>query len=607
MIVGNYKGYLEGMDILQIPADFLTYPSKNCLVYKGKVLSRSGTKNDGVASTENTRIHSEYVWKKAPGGAKPLRVWGTALQVKWDGMWITIFTGFNASTTRVRFTSWIDTNGSIIKNRLFMVDGTDSIYEWNGAIGRITANGIGVGDDVVTISDSKSLLQLGFDVGNVSSKNVKVVKVTRNSSDVITSVDSTVEYAHADDLSGNDNLTLSSTPSPLPVEDDLIIGSVIDNTDKLVGIDKDDIYAYKNHLFVSALDSGRIYYSHSIDYLVFTIPGSKTSVTADLLDLDGYVTAMISRKDTLWISTTDDWFKIVKTVSANEYGFWTNIEKFEQAESVGALKYAVAIHKGDIVFMSQDKNLRRVVSIDALGVDEIQLTSEGIDGLLNRLALTDVRIYYKQRYIYIISASEGVTLMLDTISGEFMPPQYIGMTCMSTIDGVDYGHSNARNETFYLFNGRNDLGGQIEMTVAPGYIQGRDQFRYEKHNLFGMHCRGTETTHVDLDYEYEEFGAKILKPASFDVKDIKVYDVPVDVSFGANPFAVRSFAGIDDTSDTSLKGFLLFDKQEMVSWFNFRPVLNISGKDMEFHLLAWKIDNEPSEMFIGGDLFINRE
>lgn len=602
MTIEGYKGYREGQDILQIPADYLTYPSKNCITYKGKVVSRLGVNNDGTAHTVNSKVHSEYVWKKAPGGAKALRVWGTTIQVKWNGIWITLYDGLDASTTRVRFTSWIDTNGSIIKSRLFMVDGSANIYEWNGAIATIAAIQGGDAAALIRISDTKTLLQLGFDPGNVTTRNVKIVSL-----DVNGVPDDIDEYAYTDTLSLNDRLTLGSTPTPTQAVGDLLIASVIKHTTTLTGILKDEIYSYKNQLYVGNLDSGRIYYSDAIAYLNFTIPVTTTAVTSGLLDLDGNLTAMIERKGVLWVSTTDDWYKVTRAIVENEYGYWTTVEKFEAAESVGALPFAVAIQKGDVVFMAQDKRLRRIITLEVLGIDDIELISDQIDGLLDRMELSDVRIYYHQRYIFIISGTEGITLMLDVVAGEYMPPQYIGMSCMSIIDGLRFGHSNSRNESFNLFFGRNDLGGQIEVVIAPGFTHAGENFMLKKHSKFGMHARATITSEVAIDYQYEEFGAELIKPANFNVSDIKLYEIPIDVSFGANPFGAYSFIGIDDSPENAIKGFFLFDQQEMVSWFDFRPVFTIAGTDVEFHLITWTIDNEPSDDNIDPDLFINRE
>ncbi|OGG65113.1 hypothetical protein A2Z56_02380 [Candidatus Kaiserbacteria bacterium RIFCSPHIGHO2_12_45_16] len=604
MIIQNFKGYREGQDILTIPPNYLAYPSKNCLTYKGKIITRLGIKNDGTAHTENTKVHSEFVWKKAPGGAKALRVWGTTLQVKWNGKWITLYAGFSADTTRVRFTSWIDTNGAIIKSRLYMVDGSDAVYEWNGAIGTIAAIQGGDAGGLVRISDTKTLLQLGFDPGDTTPQNVQIVSLDANGVP-----DDYTEYTHEDALSSNDSLTLGSTPSPVQAAGDLLMASVVKHTDILTGIEKDDVYSSKNQLYVASLESGRIYYSDAIEPLDFTVPVTTTAVTAGLLDLDGNYTAMIERKGILWISTVDDWYKITKAIEENAYGFWTTVEKFEAAESIGAKPFAVAIQKGDVVFMAQDKRLRRIITLEVLGIDDIELISDQIDGLLDRLELEDIRIYYHQRYVFVISAGEGVTLMLDIIEGEYMPPQEIGMSCMSIIDGLRYGHSNSRNETFELFSGRNDLDGQIASTIAFGFTHGSDKqnFTPKKHDKFGIHGRGTVTAVCDMEYQYEEFGAEHLKPAQFKVKNIKTYDVSTDVSFGANPFASHSFAGVDDVPENPLKGFFLFDQQEMVSWFDFRPVLNITGSDAEFQVLAWMINEEDSDDLLDPDLFINRE
>ena len=601
MILNNYKGYIEGNDITQIPVNYLAYPSKNVLCYKGKVITRGGLENDGNASTEDTPIHSEYVWRSAPGGAKALRVWGTTLQVKVGTLWITLFTDFTAGTTRVRFAPWVDINGSVIKSRLMMVDGSDKIFEWNGSIGTVAS----YATDTITVSETGTLLALGFDPGNAVAQAVRVVRM---SGGAVAGIEA---YNH-DDACADLALHLTTTPSPVPAVGDYVMSAVKTRTVLLAGIDKDDIYVYKNHVFVSNFDSGRIYYSHAQTYaeatgVLFTIPGTKTALTADLLDLDGKYTAMIGRKDVLWISTTDDWFKITKTETVNSYGYWTNVEKFDQAERNGALPCAVAIHKGDIVFVGQNKYVYRISSLEIVGTDDIRLMSDKIEGLLLSLDEAGVKIYYHERYIFVLYPAEGNLLILDIVEDEWQPPQIIPMNCLSVIGGVRYGHSNSRNETFELFTGRKDLDAEIEAVIAPGYISGNNPFRYQKHTLFGIHARATVTTKVTVNHFYEESGAKGSNEISFEVADIKVYEVSDDVTFAAQALATRSLAGVEDSGDNSLKPFFVFDKYTGISWFNYRPVFTLTGAEVEFQLLGWYIDNDLSEMKIGSDLFIPKD
>jgi hypothetical protein len=597
MTVDKYKGYLEGVDITSVPKEYLTYPSRDVFCYKGKVVTRGGLKNDGTAKTENTAIHSEYTWKGAPGGAKSLRVWGTTLQVKYGGIWITLFTGFTAGTTSVRFAPWVDTNGSIIKQRLMMIDGSDKIFEWNGTIVTV-ASYIG---DTITISGSSTLLALGFDPGNATAQDVRVVSITAN---VVTGI---VAYAHDSTCSAL-TLHLTTTPSPVPVAGDYVMSSVKERT-LLTGFNKEEIFTYRNQVYVGNLSSGRIYYSHGATYaddtgILFTIPGTKTSITAGLLDLDGNLTAMASRKNVLWISTVDDWFKITKGAEANEFGYWTNIEKFEQSARSGALPHAVANHKGDIVFVGQNKYIYRIVTIELTGIDDIRLESDDIEGLLLRLDETKVRVYYDERYIFILYPLENTLVVYDIIAGEWQSPMTIPMNCMSVIDGIRYGHSSSCNETFELFSGRNDLGVKISAVIAPGYITGTNPFKYQKGSTFGMHARGTDTTEVTLTHYWEENGSKGTNEVNFSVANIKKYGVSDDVSFGSQPFATRSLAGVEDSGDDVLNPFFVFDKPPFASWFNYRPVWTITGEECEFHLIAWTIDSENSDIKIGGDLFI---
>lgn len=604
MISAPYKGYKEGEDIAKLPAEYLGYPSKNVLCYKGVVKTRKGIKNDGTVHTANTRIHSEYVWKSAPGGAKALRVFGSTLQVKWVNelgkpIWITLFTGLSATTTRVRFTSWVDINGSIIKSRLFFVDGSESIYEWNGSIATVAS----ISTTLITISETSSLLALGFDAGDSVNQNVRVVKFAAGVVSNITA------YLH-DDVCTDTILNLTTTPSPTPTVGDLVMSSVVTRS-LLSGISKDDIYSYRNQLHVGTFKSGRIYYSHATTYPVtYTVPGTKTAITADIMDLEGNYTAMIGRKNILWISTVDDWYKITKTNAQNTYGYWTTVEKFEQSERTGALPCAVAIHKGDIVFLGQNKYLYRITTLEIIGIDDIRLISDEIEGLLLRLNTKNVSVKYDERYIFIVYPEESTLLMLDTIVDVFQPPQTLPVSCLSVIDGVRYGHSNARNETFQLFIGRNDLGTRIEAIIAPGYLQGEHEFRMKKHTLFGMHARATITTKVTTNHFYEEAGAKGANEMSFTVNDIKQYAVSDDVSFAAQSLATRSFAGVSDENnpafDNDLKGFFIFDKYIALSWFNYRPVFTITGEEVELHLLGWYIDDHLSETKIPNDLFIQR-
>lgn len=693
MIVKNFQGYIEGADLTTIPAANLCYPSKNVLVTKGIVVTRGGIVNDGTEPTEQKPIHSEFVWKDAVGGVRPLRVFGNTLQVKYKGKWYTLFTGLDADTARVIFATWVDGNGAIIKKRLFFVDGSTTIYQWNGAIAEVdTANA-----SDFTIAGGKTAQQLGFDKGdtdlvslaaadtqfditnpsgqtfrytfdgtgtnpsitaanfvvgryvdiqaqNFAAGNKGLFKITGSGADYfeVTNASGVVESnktigtgnikvkshqtllhfigsnttANSEEIQTSDitsgTLTINGTFDTTPVAGDVIMAQPTAVVNKIAdNFDLNAIYTYKNHVIVANYSSVNLYWSHISTYsllsgLDFTMPsaGSRTALTPIFMTLDAPFTAMIARKNVLWVSDADDWYKCSKSLEVNAYGLWVDIEKFETGERKGALPMAVVSHKGDIIYMGQDKSLQRITTVELLSTDEIKTISDDVEALFRRLDPSDVRLYYYERAIYVIFPAESTMLILDMIEGYYQPPQILPINCMSVIDGVKYGHHNDDNQTYELFSGNNDLDTEIESIIAFPYVSGKHDFRYKKHTQLGISCRLTGATQALVDQYFEEDGARDNTNFEIDGAKVKTFTIDDDVSYSTHPYAERSWGGADMV-DNPLKRAMVFDKFTG-NYFDYRMKISITGKDAVFHLLGWEIDDEMSAAKIDPELYITK-
>ena len=494
MLFKTFAGYIEGQDISTIPESYLTYPSKNVIIKKGKAFSRPGIKNDGVAPTGTHKIIGEKVWRDALAGGLPLRVTQDGrLQLKWNSKWVTIYSGISGSAVRVRFDTWVDDLGAIIKKRLFFVDGTDAVYEWNGAIGTIAS--VNASGHSATISGSKTLQQLGFDPGTpaitIGSISSSVITATGAfSANLVTGQPLTYTGSGGSltngqtyymiplttttfKVAGTAALAVAGTAAPLvgsetgsfsyappvqivrysggvpqtpdayttdsdmpsetihmtgafsntPAMGDLVMGAVIKHTDVLTGFNKDDICTYKNHVGVANLNAIQVYFSDAEAKLDFTIPasGSRTALSAFQANLDGNYTAMIGRFDAsiketvLWISSVNDWLKIIALDAADSNGEWVETEQIADAERTGALPFSVTQHKGDIIFLAQDLSLQRIQTIDVLAKDTFTLLSDEVEDLLTRLNSSEVRLYYLKRYIYILFPASGTIVTFDVV------------------------------------------------------------------------------------------------------------------------------------------------------------------------------------------------
>lgn len=613
MIVDQFQGYIEGKDLTKVPMNNLVYPSKNVIVSKGTIFTRGGLVNDGVVSTVSEAVHSEFVWKDALGGQRPIRVHGNTVQVKYNSKWYTIYTGLTADTPRVFFATWIDSNGAIYKKRLFFCDGSPHLHQWNGAIAVVES---ATANTAVFATAGGTCVQRGFDDGSGTAQSIMHFigsAVTANSTESQTN-NPTAQ-----------TLSISGTFNTTPVAGDVIIAAPVKFSNVIASTyNIDAIYSYKNHIITGNYDSVSLYWSHIATYslatgLDFAMPASasRTAATAILMVLDGNFTAMISRKNIFWISDADDWYKITKSTAQNAYGLWVDVEKFDTGEHKGALPMAVAKQKSDIIYMAQDSTLQRITSIDVLGTDDVKLISDDISDLLDRTDMTDVRLYYLSRAIYIISPQDSTMLILDLVEGFFQPPQIIPINCMSVIDGVKYGHHNAQDETYTLFSGRDDLDTPIQSVIAFGLYHGDSNdnhpFRLKWHSMVGISSRMTLNTIVTAEQKFEEEGAVRSEEFIIDGATVTAYVTNDDVSWATHPYAERSWGGADMVSN-DLRRVICYSKNQATPYLDHQLkftvsssiVDNVETMESEFQLLALYLDDGFAQRKLNNNLFISK-
>lgn len=619
MVVERWTGYHEGADISMIPMDKLAYPSKNVLIKKGKVVTRGGLTNDGTAHTVEVGIHSEFHWKDAAGGSRFLRVHGQSVQLKYAGdhetaKWLTIFSALDSGVARVFFTTWVDANGAIIKKRLFFCDGSSTLYQWNGLVATVESVA-GAGTQLTVEADKDNLGLMGADVGSVTNQTVIVYSLDGNGD-----VDAQEEEIYSNDPTGGLVITLDAAPSGFtPVAGDLVIAKPVAFANAIAStFDIDALINYKGHVVAASYDSVELHWSHIETYslsagLDFTQPvaASRTALTPIVAYLNGNFTGMGVRKGVMWVSDADQWYKFTKTAEINAYDLWVDVDEVIPGERKGCLPMAIANHKDDLIYFSQDKTLQRVTTNEVLQKDEFQLLSDDVEALFQRLDNTDVRLYYVERGVFIIFPAEGVLVILDTAEEVwyFQPPQDIPMSCMSFVGGIKYGHHKDRNETFVLFNGRLDLGAAMaEAIITHGLYRDGHHFRMKKHTVVGLDIRITNTTSVLWEREFEENADRQTGSATFVGENIRKFDASVDEGWATHPYASLPWAGGDGGSD--LYRAFIFDTDRIDGYLEQRTKLTINASQedaqVELHLLGIFIEDKPSERKIPSELFITR-
>lgn len=697
MYISTYLKYVNGKDITRVAYNELTFPAQNCLLYKGKLYNRPGITNDGTPPTPGVLngIIGEHVWKdQVAGNQIASRATGTKWEIKYNGQWLTIYSGFSASAVRVRWDTWLDTNGALYKKRMFGADGTQNVYEWNGAIAQIAS----VAGSALTIAGSKTLEQLGFDQASINYNATTIAfatsgsQITDSSNGFVTSgfragqkvvitgsvsnngtytivgvqpgaltvlealvnegagaadvltvmVPITIfrfnaqkqligqeNYYTQTDPSGAGVMTLTATPSPVPNAGDIIVASPFANTTILNGFLKDEVYTYKNQLGLASLSSQTVWFSNGLDAHDYVLVlSSPTTLSPYNIILDNFWTAMIVRQNVLWVSTADDWINYTHLDAADSTsGLFFTSTGFEQPERNGALPFAITSFAQDAIFVSQDHRVQQITTIAVTGKDAMLLLSDDIDFLLQNTDLTECRVYFQLRYIFIVCPKANTLLMLDTVGypadgiGMFwQPPQILPIASFSVIDGTYCGHSNSQDETYFLFQGGSDLGADITVVMAFGYIGGEFRRRYiniqDRHQLYahtriGVDGRINPATKVTATQFFETDGAKNLQDSIIDGSKIKTFDLPADYTWTALPWTSAAWTGeppsdTENTGDPTLKRFYVFDKNQVTSWFEHRMIFTLIGQNMNFHLLGFSMDVTRSERKVDSALWLTK-
>ena len=165
-----------------------------------------------------------------------------------------------------------------------------------------------------------------------------------------------------------------------------------------------------------------------------------------------------------------------------------------------------------------------------------------------------------------------------------------------------------------MLTGRNDLDAEIESVFAFPYYQGfqfhrgktiPQDMQLKRHTQLAISGRLTASTVATIEEFYETDGSKAQETFEVDGSKIVTYSLADDESWATHVWGGASYGGADDPADPPRR-FYAFRTYNAVGWFEFRPVITVSGKDQEFHLVAWQIDDQLSPAKIPADLFIPR-
>jgi hypothetical protein len=517
-------------------ADFrlLVGGSKNMLIdAQKKVKTRSGYTRLGAANTALTKVKNAWTWRTSTGHLRPMRFYNKELEVYLEDVggyavdaWTRVRTGTEAYWDNSNILrsciekgghgGWYDATEKI--DLCLMVNGSDYIFEWNGAVAVIDS----VGSGTVTKKGTNTWAQDRF----YTSRNLNMTCVRTGAA-----------HTYVGGMTTTTLTTVSNTASLQA--GDILIQTVVPNTnqpaDTLVN---DYIHNFQNHIVIGSDDTPLIYGSKNTSFTDFTYASPRLPGTGFLFTLDNPTRGISSLGSTLLIGAGKSViFKAVfEQLEINTVLTETaNIKRLDVGSNQGFLNQESIVPVGDAIFyLSNEVALRAITDPNNLTGINPKTYSNPIKPDFDAEDWDNAFGYWYKNTLLFTAPDESHLYMLNFMEdadGEvkrfWNPPQTYPVGCLSLIeiDGVEelYGHSSAVPETYLLFDGGSDA--QYDgMTVAEKIpIECRAVYAYNSYknkaalkNFDEYYAEGEitpSTTELSmiLRYDYEGVTQEITK------------------------------------------------------------------------------------------------
>jgi len=512
-------GYRNREDITDLPPGVLVVGSKNCLTNtSNRWATRKGYTLDGQSSTAIAPILAAYDWERHVGDFRHLRAgfltsagndgklqyrYVAAAGDKWMGntftagqvYWIDLMT----SLTSVNFNFDTFWNTTESKDEILFVNGSSNIYQWSGGVTTMASATV----NTVTKTGTKSWAEEGF-FQALAGRSITINGVTAT-------------YTGGE---GTTTLTGVSVDFSAIAANTIVQQTVTTSANSTItGLPaafKNALIAnLKNQIYIGSLTDRQTYVSKVNDFkdYSFTAPVRLVGEGA-ILTLDGTPNAFIPQESEMVIfAGQDQAYQTKFTLSSDLTAEQLTIDRLKTTGLQSAQSQAwVTKIKNDVAYLSFEPIMNRLGRVDNVVLTQ-QVTdiSFPIVNDMNSYDFDDGSAKYSKMFLYMAVPKEGVVRIYNmtdssaNVQHYWEAPQTIPIARFSEIDGAIYGHSYLTSETYKLFDGYNDNGAAIPVSMVfsfnnsgiPTETKSFDEYFTE--GYISSNATITQTVQYDID------------------------------------------------------------------------------------------------------------
>ena len=573
----EYKGYRNKEDVTNLDGLFTVSGSQNVLsTDQGWLGTRKGYTLFGAADGSVLEPGlNEVVWKTARGDEIILRHRNDASTtgtIEFYHSDIEEFTELanGLGTTKFQADSYWDTTEE--QDALLFVVGNANIYYWSGGVttfASATAN-------TITKEGTTTWLQEGF--------------ITEGTTQV--TIGGTV-YTYT----GGEGTTILTGVTPDPTSAGHAAGATVFQTVRTTsnkpaaGLSNDLIAIHRNQAYIGDLTRRDVNLSVVGDYTSYTAATVPRVVgEAAVITLNEPPTAMIAQEDNIYLSTFNQWYNVVWTLSDNLSGEALTVQLLKSSPRGGAISQnAVCKAKNDIIYISNEPTINSLGRVENIDTPQSKDLSDPIKLELEGYTTTNAFAEFWRNNLYFAFPSESKVLVFNIEKGFWEAPLVLPVQSLSVFEGDLLANSNAVHETYKLFDGTNDNGFAMEAKAVFNYLnypkEGGQSHKKGLTEWFSTGYLSTNTVLVlKLNYDYKGFTR--IQDFSIAGDDLSILFAPIiSGNLGKVPLGHQPMGSTSDVVDT-LQKFRVIKTTAKDDFYEIQRIFSSNDIDQQWFLLA---------------------
>jgi len=570
----NFKGYQNKHDITSLGDNYLVKESQNVVsTVEGRLGTRKGFTIFGASDTTTEPITGEMSWKTARGDEIVVRhrndgsTAGTGeFYITSIGEWTEFYNGLGTTQFQATTDYWDTTEA---QDALLFVVGDANIYYWSGGVttfASATAN-------TITKEGTTSWLEEGFITGGTTQVTINGTVYT---------------------YTGGEDTTILTGVSPDPTAGGHTIGDTVFQTVRTTsnkpasGLSNDLIAVHRNQLYIGDLTRQDINISKVGDYTNYTtatvprVVGESAVITPNEPP-----TAFIAQEDNIYISTFNQWYNVVWTLSDDLSGEAVSIRLLKSSPRGGAINQnSVFKIKNDILYISNEPTINSLGRVENVDTPQSKDLSDPIKLELESYTTTNCSGKFWLNNAYFNFPSEGKTLVFNIEKGYWEAPQILPVRVMSVFEGDLIGHSNSVVESYKMFDGTNDNGNAMEAKAVFSYLDYGTQIHqkgFTEWATVGLISSNTLLKQT-INYDYKGY----TRVQEFEIKgdDTKIiFALTQGGNLGKKPLGHNPLGSTGDEVDT-LQKFRVIKVTNKTDFYEVQNEYLSNDIDQQWQLLV---------------------